>query len=71
MNLNQVVPEYSVEESAKTLLTEKQLECIGQTLLDLELSSVLLRKEVTDLASGLSTIEGNCRGLRLWLQDMV
>ncbi len=51
-------PEYILEESEKTRLTEKQLACLIQELQDLEVDSVVLRKELTRL-EGLSSRTAN------------
>ncbi len=44
-------PEYILEDSERTLLTGKQLAFIVQQLLDMEVDSVVLRKELSDLVN--------------------
>ncbi len=53
MNQYSTTPEFTVEQSEKTLLTGNQLAFIVHQLLDLEVDSVVLSKELKDLV-GLS-----------------
>ncbi len=62
-------PEYIVQESEKTHLTENQLACISQRLLDLELSMVLLSRQHTSLGSTFIRIGDSLRRVRRQLEE--
>ncbi len=69
MNQSQTVPEYSVEESEKTHLTVKQLVCISQMLLDQEVDSRVLQKELESLVDLSGRISVSLRKVRSLLQE--
>ncbi len=65
-----VVPEYIVAESVKTPLTEKQLVYLIQGLIDQEVDSVVLSKQLTHLADMSSRIAIAIRDLRQQVEDI-
>ncbi len=58
-------PEYILEESEKTLLTESQRVCLNQILLGLEVDLVVLSKELIELGVMSTDITAVIRKLRL------
>ena len=62
-------PEYTLADSEKMHLTESQLAYLIQGLLDLEVDSVVLSKEVTKLEDFCIRIGALSRDLRLSLQE--
>ncbi len=64
-----VEPEYTLE-SVKTHLTEKQLVCLNQTLLDLEVVSKVLSKELESLAITSGNIASRLRESRQSVLDL-
>ena len=63
-------PEFILEESEKMSLSESHLASIIQGLLDLEVDSVVLSKEVCKLEDFSIRIGESCRVLRLSLQEL-
>ncbi len=70
MNQSSMEPEYILEESGKMPLTGNQLACIIQELLDLEVDSVVLFKELTRLEGISGRIRDSLQGLRLSVQEL-
>ena len=62
-------PEFILAESEKMHLSENQLASLIQGLLDLEVDSVVLRKELMDLVGLSGRIVDSCRVQRLSLQE--
>ncbi len=62
-------PEYIVQDSEKTVLTENQLANIVQTLLDLEVDGRVLSEELSTLVSMSARITGSIRELRQLLLE--
>ncbi len=63
-------PEYSVVESEKIVLTEKQLANLIQNLQDLEVDSRVLLKEFTKLEGFSGRIADDIRALGLLLSEL-
>ncbi len=70
MSLSSTEPEYIVQESAKILLTEKQLDNFAQVLKDLEVDSAVLYREFTKLEGFSGRIAADIRELALLVSDM-
>ncbi len=62
-------PEYSLEKSEKTLLMESQRASLNQTLLDLEVDTVVLSRELTRLVDLSGRIANTMRSIRLESQE--
>ncbi len=62
-------PEYILEELEKTVLTGKQLAFIVQQLLDMEVDSVVLRRELSDLVNLSTRIVESLREARQSLEQ--
>ncbi len=69
LNLSSTEPEFTLEESERIPLMEKQLAYLSQTLLDLEVDSVVLYKELTKLEGMSGRITDSLRELRLSVQE--
>ncbi len=65
-----VAPEYTVAESAKTLLTEKQLVYLIQGLLDQEVDLAVLSREQLLLGDMSTRIGIAIRNLRQQVEDI-
>ncbi len=65
MNRYKTEPEYILEESGKMRPMAKQLDCLSQTLLAVEVDLVVLSKEVSKLVNFLDATIVQVRGLRL------
>ncbi len=61
-------PEFILEESERTVLTVKQLQCLLQNLEDLEVDSRVLFQELTKLEGFSGRIVDDIRGLALLLR---
>ncbi len=70
MNQSNMEPEFILAQSEKMHLTEKQLECIVQNLLTVEVDLVVLSKQALPLADMLGRITGSIRALRLSLLEL-
>ncbi len=68
--LPSMVPEYSLEESEKTLLTVKQLDNFVQLLRDMEVDSAVLYRELTKLEGFSGRIADDIRALVLLVSDL-
>ncbi len=62
-------PEFILEESEKTALTEKQLANLIQGLKELEVDSLVLQRELIKLVNFSGRIDVSFRDLRLSLQE--
>ncbi len=62
-------PEFILEESEKTHLTERQQACLSQILLDLEVDLRAYTKELSTLVTFLGRIQNSVRELRLSLLE--
>ncbi len=69
MSQSSTEPEFILEESEKTLLTERQLDNLIRNLRDMEVDSVVLHKELTKLEGFSGRIADDIRALVLLLQD--
>jgi len=61
--------EYILEESEKMLLTEKQLDCIIQSLITVEVDLVVYSKQELELHHMLQRITNSLRELRLSVSE--
>ncbi len=65
MSQPSVEPEFILAESARTVLTAKQLDNLGQMLRDLEVDTRVLYKELTKLEGFCGRIADDIRVLAL------
>ncbi len=71
MNQRDMVPEYILADMERTVLTGNQLACLNQSLLDLEVDSVVLCRELTRLVNISEEIRGTSRKCRQQLQEHI